>query len=113
MDFVCNFCAATTVVHAAHQLEEDVFANAVCDACVMEESLYFQVSQFCDAEGTGSELALLGEVQSQVLAVPPLPIPSDSLLTHVSNGSYVVLIIVETSLLMPLAGTVIRTIYKS
>lgn len=113
MDFVCNFCAAATVVHAAHQLEEDVFANSVCSACVMEESLYFQVSRFCDAEGTGSELGLLGEVQSQVLALPPLPIPSDSLLTHVSNGSYVVLMIVETSLLMPLAGTVIPTVYKS
>lgn len=109
MDFLCNFCAATTVVHAAHQLQEDVFANAVCSACVMEKSLYFQVSQFCDAEGTTSELALLGEVQSQVLALPPLP----SLLTRVSNGSYVVLIIAETSLLMLLAGIVIPTVYKS
>jgi len=39
--FVNNFCAATTVVHAADQLEEAKFANAVGSACVLEKSLYF------------------------------------------------------------------------
>ena len=57
MNFINHFCAATTVVHAADQLEEARFANAMHSACVLEKSLYFQIPQFCDAEGTASELA--------------------------------------------------------
>lgn len=41
------------------------------------------------------------------------PVTSDSLLAHRSNGSYVVLVIVETSLLMPLVGVTILMVYKS
>lgn len=40
MDFINHFCAATTVVHAADQLEEARVVNALCSACVLEKSLY-------------------------------------------------------------------------
>lgn len=54
-----------------------------------------------------------GEVQAGIGPFHLFPVSSDSLLTHVSNGSYVVLVIVETSLLMPLVGIAILTVYKS
>lgn len=56
MDFVNHFCAATTVVPEADQLEEARMANAVRSACVLEKSSCFWIPWFCHAEGAASEL---------------------------------------------------------